>query len=396
MIVDSKSGKDVFGSGWNAKTRVQEYGGGAACVYGGVVYFSHSDGRVYSLTPGNEPKAVTPGGHLDISRLTTCFWNTNGSHLFVCSDSVPFWRFANFSVHPIHRHLLVSILEDHTNDTPSTVETFLALINTSTQSVTIIAKGSDFYASPEFSPDGTHLAYQAWNHPHMPWQKSEVHVAEVAEGANSQTLSLKERKRLAWDDRAVSVVYPKWLDKDTLFFLNDESGFQNPWTYSVSSDRSAPLLSAPLNQDFCGPAWELGSSPYDFLGASGKRDAILFSAIKDGRHVLYHYGMASKELVPVENGLVTITTIHAIDESTFTVIGESSTTPSAVVLFAIGASASSSPTITEKIILKSSMASLDFPEGIISAAQPMTLGDEKNPLHGAFLHSQRPSRGGAR
>lgn len=230
----------------------------------------------------------------------------------------------------------------------------------------------------------------------MPWQKSEVHVAEVAQDTHSQTLSLKEKKRLAWDDRAVSVAYPKWLDKDTLFFLNDESGFQNPWTYSVSSDRSAPLLAAPLNQDFCSPAWELGSSPYDFLGASGKRDVVLFSAIKDGRHVLYRFGLASKELVPVENGLVTITTVHAIDERTFTVIGESSTTPSAVVLFTVEASASSSSTVTEKIVLKSSMASLDFPEGIISAAQPMTLGDEKNPLHGAFFHGQRHSRGGAR
>ena len=66
MIVDTREGKDIFGPGWNARSRVQEYGGGAAIAHGGVVYFSNfEDTRIYSVDVGpgksDEPVAVTPG-----------------------------------------------------------------------------------------------------------------------------------------------------------------------------------------------------------------------------------------------------------------------------------------------------------------------------------------------
>lgn len=66
MIVDTSKGKDIFGPGWNARSRVEEYGGGAAIAYGGVVYFSNfKDSRVYSVVVSSdkwgEPVAVTPG-----------------------------------------------------------------------------------------------------------------------------------------------------------------------------------------------------------------------------------------------------------------------------------------------------------------------------------------------
>ena len=66
VIVDTRKEKDIFGPGWNARSRVEEYGGGAAIAYGGVVYFSSfTDLRVYSADvsseKGAEPVAVTPG-----------------------------------------------------------------------------------------------------------------------------------------------------------------------------------------------------------------------------------------------------------------------------------------------------------------------------------------------
>ncbi|KAH9039157.1 hypothetical protein EDB85DRAFT_2184246 [Lactarius pseudohatsudake] len=78
--------------------------------------------RVYSLKDGSEPKAVTLA-------------------------EVPF-RYANFDVHPIHRHFLAAVLEDHTNDDPTAVVNTLVVINTKTQSLTTIASGADFYAAP--------------------------------------------------------------------------------------------------------------------------------------------------------------------------------------------------------------------------------------------------------
>ena len=64
VIVDTIKVEDVYGSEWSAKTRVQEYGGGAAIAYGGVIYFTNvPDLRVYKVDvgSGSDPVAVTPG-----------------------------------------------------------------------------------------------------------------------------------------------------------------------------------------------------------------------------------------------------------------------------------------------------------------------------------------------
>ena len=53
---------------------MQEYGGGAAIAYGGVVYFSNfGDLKVYAvdMKKGSEPVAVTPGGFRKICALVS-------------------------------------------------------------------------------------------------------------------------------------------------------------------------------------------------------------------------------------------------------------------------------------------------------------------------------------
>ncbi|KAI0060348.1 alpha/beta-hydrolase [Artomyces pyxidatus] len=364
VIVDTATGKDVYGSRWNAVTRVQEYGGGAAVVHDGVLFFSHvADARVYRLTAGEEPSAVTPEGK-------------------------PF-RYADFSVHPEHPHLLAAVLEDHTVDTPSTVVTRLVIINSKTQTLTTIVEGADFYAAPTFSPDGTHLAYQEWNHPDMPWQRSAVHVAKVSVQDGPRVL-LGDDKRLAWDDREVSVTYPKWVDADTLLFLNDESGFQNPWTFSVTSGKHSPAFITALNQDFAPPANKLGGSPYDVLGDGG----VVFSATTNGRNVLYHYNLHSRSLVSIENTFVDIPVVRAVDPTTIVLVSRSTKSPFAVVRLSLH-DASSSPIKTNEVVLKSSMASLPFSEGIISQPIPLTLDVDGQPLYVIFYPPTNPDYTGS-
>ena len=73
VIVDTITNRDVFGSEWNATTKVHEYGGGAAIVHDGTTYFSHSpDGRVYSFEDGSEPRAVTPGERSPLGSDAAC------------------------------------------------------------------------------------------------------------------------------------------------------------------------------------------------------------------------------------------------------------------------------------------------------------------------------------
>ena len=41
--------------------------------------------------------------------------------------------------------------------------------------------GNDFYSSPRLSQDGAKLAWVTWSHPNMPWDDTELWVADVAE-----------------------------------------------------------------------------------------------------------------------------------------------------------------------------------------------------------------------
>ena len=45
---------------------------------------------------------------------------------------------------------------------------------------TVLASGHDFYSFPRLSPDGTRLAYTAWDHPNMPWDEAELWVAALS------------------------------------------------------------------------------------------------------------------------------------------------------------------------------------------------------------------------
>lgn len=61
-LVNTTDNKDVLSDDkWDVQTQVHDYGGAAAIVHGGTVYFSNNtDGRVYSLKEGT-PQAITPG-----------------------------------------------------------------------------------------------------------------------------------------------------------------------------------------------------------------------------------------------------------------------------------------------------------------------------------------------
>ena len=62
VLVRTASGQEIVGVGWNVRTTVQEYGGGAAIVHNNIAYFSNlSDGCVYQVKVGDQPECVSPG-----------------------------------------------------------------------------------------------------------------------------------------------------------------------------------------------------------------------------------------------------------------------------------------------------------------------------------------------
>ena len=185
-------------SPWNVRSRVHEYGGSAWLMQRGVLWFSHwADQRLYRVDPGQAPRPITPPV-LPEAALR---------YADLCADA--------------RRGLLWAVREDH-RDAGQVRNTLVALRNDGdAHGGRIVAAGHDFYAAPRISPDGTQLAWLAWNHPDMPWDGCELWLAQVdGDGL------LHGARRLA-GGRDEAVQQPLWSPDGRLHFISDRSGWWN-------------------------------------------------------------------------------------------------------------------------------------------------------------------------
>ncbi|GJE93608.1 alpha/beta hydrolase [Phanerochaete sordida] len=314
-IVKTEGGVDLVGKEFNCRTGVHEYGGAAAAAYSGTVFFSNfADGRVYAVKDGSAPTPVTPESKV--------------------------LRYANFAVHPKFPYVLVCVCEDHTHPEPSAVSTSLVTINTMTHStepldaVASLVAGADFYASPTFSPDGTRLAWQQWNHPDMPWTGSEIYVASIAlEGGRVQ---IKDKVLVAGRAKEVCAAFPAWVSDHTLLYTSDVSGWHNPWTYDLRTQKTSAVLPQPIPEDFAMPQWALGMSFGATLGnfstagvtehvhvqgSTGEAQVVLYSAIRAGRAVLYLLSLHSGTLEELECPYVTVEYVRRVTADSVVFLG---------------------------------------------------------------------------
>ncbi|KAH6892786.1 alpha/beta-hydrolase [Coprinopsis sp. MPI-PUGE-AT-0042] len=392
VLVATSTGKDVVPSSVNVRTGVQEYGGSPALVHDSVVYYSdYADGRVYKLKVDDKGGAV-------------------GEAEAITPADKPY-RYANLALHPTHPSLMVSILEDHTNDTPSTVVTSLCLINTTTKTLLstslLSATFVDFYALPRFSPDGKKLAWMQWNHPDMPWNGAEIHIADVSLiGSGSDvSLEVKNPKRIAGEKSKISACYPLWASPTLLLFTSDESGFVNPWVYDAAQDKSTPLFAKPINEDFAKPMWSLGESNFAFVDLEGGAQAVVFTAIREGRDVVYfgnlegpnHVGGGHASLL--ENfPLVTTSSVRAAGNGKVVLLGGSGDEKTAIYQLSVRKNGDQFQGELSKVPLPSAEADggVKLPKEMVSPARPITLDlKEDGPLHVVFYPPHNPDYSGS-
>lgn len=220
---------------FNARTRVHEYGGAPYAVVDGVAFYSNfSDQRVYrQREPGEAPKPITPAVDL---------------------------RYADY-VHDRPRKRLIAVREDHRADDREAVNTISA-IGMNGESVEdgglVLVSGNDFYASPAISPDGSKLAWLAWNHPNMPWDGCELWVGELADSGAIVNANLVA----GGPDE--SIFQPAWSPDGVLHFVSDRTGWWN--LYRTHGGAAEPL--APMEAEFGRPLWTLGMTTYGFASAT--------------------------------------------------------------------------------------------------------------------------------
>ena len=225
----------------------------------------------------------------------------------------------------------------------------------------------------------------------MPWEGAEIHVAKVAVSSDREKVELVEKTLVGGVKGQVSAAYPLWISNETVIFTNDLSGYQNPWSYSTLTGKSAPILPTPVKKDFSLPGWLLGESYSGVLDEKG--DKVLYSVMQDGRAVLYILDVKSGTITEVKSPYVEISSVSSIPKTgEIFFIGGQSSEPSEIVSLTL-APATSSPSPSYKVFKStSSSVTSAFPLGIVSIAQSITIKVPPNddPVHVNFYPPKNP------
>jgi dipeptidyl aminopeptidase/acylaminoacyl peptidase len=242
---------DVVPAGFNVRTRVHEYGGGAWFRDGGTVYCSNfDDSRLYRIDGrGAEPRPITP--------------EPPDTHA---------WRYADGRVFADGR-LIVCVRESHGDGEP--VNELVVLPADGASEPRVIAHGRDFYAAPRPSPDGTGLAWLAWDHPHMPFEGTDLCVGDLeSDGTCSNA------RRVAGSETE-SIFQPEWGPDGALYFASDRTGWSNLYV-----DRDGEVHALTREEGDLGyPQWVFDLTRYAFLD-DGRVACVFTREAVDGLELL--------------------------------------------------------------------------------------------------------------
>jgi dipeptidyl aminopeptidase/acylaminoacyl peptidase len=238
---------DVTPAGFNVRTMVHEYGGGAYTLHGDTVFCSNfEDQRLYRIDPDGEPTPITPDVPGAAHRYADGRITADGA-------------------------LWIGVRERHEGESSrNVVNELVALATDGSAEPTIIAGGRDFSSSPRISPDGRRLAFLAWDLPWMPWDGCELFVADLARDG-----TLGDPERVAGRDGEEAIWQPDWRPGGDLYFASDRSGW---WNLERLHGRKRTVVHE-AEAEFGYPAWVFGTRSYDFLGDG--RIACCFE--QDGR-----------------------------------------------------------------------------------------------------------------
>jgi len=311
---------DVTPPGFNARSRVHEYGGAAMMVHRGDVYFSNfSDQRMYVQRGGGTPVPLTPEGY--------------------------FYADAHMDA---SRSRLVAVREDHRKGDAEPPAAIVAIDVHAEGEGRVLVSGADFYSDPIVSPDGATLAWLQWDHPNMPWDGTELWTAPIRpDGA------LGERTKVAGGTDE-SIFQPEWSPDGVLYFVSDRTGWWN--LYREKNKAIEPLH--PMSADFGKPQWTFSMVTYAFAGR--RRIAVTYT--QDGRWKLAFIETDPVRWEPVQSTLDVMESIRA-DERAIYFIGGSPTTAPVVARMTLAA-------MEPEVLRRSTGEPID--PAWISTAEPVT------------------------
>lgn len=231
-VVVSEQHGDILRAPWSAKTRVHEMGGLSWLVTlwngaSGLLFCEASDQRLYWQVDGGEPVAITPESSTDVS------WRY--CDMLIRGDEV--WCIREASGHDATTRSLIAISPDG--------------------DIRELDSQSHFYAHLTLSPDDNMLAWIAWEHPQMPWDGTELFIADI-----NHSGQLENKKVLA-GSKTEAVNSPTWVAPHELCYLSDASGWWNVW--STNTDGESGIVSQD-NSEWALPMWFVGWRYLSYVG----------------------------------------------------------------------------------------------------------------------------------
>ncbi|MGC9495770.1 prolyl oligopeptidase family serine peptidase [Streptomyces sp. WG7] len=223
----------VLPAPWNVRSRVIEYGGrpwAALTTESGplVVFVNFADQRLYAYRPGGaEPRPLTP--------VSTLGGGLRWAEPDVRAERGEVW----------------CVLEEFTGDGPGDVRRVPAAVPLDGSAADdrdavreLTGDRHRFVTGPRLSPDGRRAAWLAWDHPRMPWDGTELIVAEVGpEG------TFRDARTIAGGPEE-SIAQTDWAPDGALLYASDRTGWWNLYR------DGQPLCTR--EEEFGGPLWKLG------------------------------------------------------------------------------------------------------------------------------------------
>jgi dipeptidyl aminopeptidase/acylaminoacyl peptidase len=213
---------------WNLRSRVHAYGGGSYCYADGTVVFVH-DGDRCVWRPRMDPACGRPQGPPEA--LTT-----------------PAERAFADGLIDTTRRRWIGVMEAGGRD-------WLVEVALEGGEPAVLHRPADFCGYACLSPDGARLAWVEWQQPHMPWERSQLWLAEVNADGDLEAPRPVAGSR-AKDPRAVSVFQPLWIGAGELVAASDVGGWWNLQRLHTTSGTWEGLL--PMAAEFAMPQWVYG------------------------------------------------------------------------------------------------------------------------------------------